>query len=129
MNIKNNGGFTLIELLVTVLLMAVISMITFVSIAGVINKSKSNECNALKNNIENATKEYYSDLRLAEDYHSGGTYTITAQTLVSANYLIDKGAGIAYDKINIEVTLNNDWTITSIVISSNEEIFKDCNNG
>ena len=51
----NRKGFTLIELVATIALLANIAIISFVSINGVIDKSKIDNCKSLVSNIKSAS--------------------------------------------------------------------------
>ena len=123
----NNKGFTLIELLITIALLAVVSVISFVSINAVIEKSRVNECNNLISNIKSAAKEYISDNRYDTNVIYTGIYqyTINANTLITKNYLtgpivnpftkneIQNPADI---QISIELYQNN-YTVKEVTIN------------
>ena len=82
----NNKGFTLIELLVTIMLLSVISVISFVSVNSAIVKSKKKNCESVVTNIKSATMEYVSDHRYDNTF-STGTNNINAKVLVDNKYL------------------------------------------
>ena len=128
----NNKGFTLIELLITILLLAVISVISFVSIYNIIKQSKVNECKALVNNIYSASNEYISDHRYDNTLVvTNNKVSINASTLVNNNYLkgpiynpFDKSV-ISNNNIIISITLNSDYTVSSVDITS-PNVLKNC---
>lgn len=66
----NNKGFTLVELLATIVILAMIGVISFVSINGVIEQNKIKNCENLKNSIKSAAKEYVSDKRYDNSFVS-----------------------------------------------------------
>ena len=59
----NKKGFTLIEMVVTIMLLAIIVLIAFPSINGILDKNKQNNCDSLKRSITEAVKLYVSDNR------------------------------------------------------------------
>ena len=112
----NRKGFTLIELLVTIALLAIIVIISFVSINKVIEQSKVNNCKSLVSSIKSATSEYVSDNRYKRDFikEVGGKtiMKIYATRLVEGNYLsspilnpFDKSE-VEPGKIEILITFN-----------------------
>ena len=116
----NNKGFTLIELLVTIALLAVLSIISFVSINAVIEKSRKNDCNSLKENIKSAAKEYLSDNRYKNNLAMTGS--ISTATLINNNYLTDQITNPFTKKqitgqITIAYTLNANYTVKTITVS------------
>ena len=92
---NNNKGFTLIELITTIALLAVIVLISFVSVNRVIEQSRVNDCNSMAANIKTAAMEYASDNRYNEafvsdtsiDEHNNYIYNMTGDELVNKNYL------------------------------------------
>lgn len=129
----NNKGFTLMELIATIVLLGVLASVSFVSITAVLENSKEKNCVSLVKNLVSAGTEFASDNRYksannAAAYNklheviidTGGVKTakIPLQTLIDYNYLskpiyspYDKSQEIAYDKIEIHVTLNKDYTV------------------
>lgn len=128
----SNKGFTLIELIVTIALLAIILVISFVSITGVINKSKVNDCKALVSNIKNAVKEYVSDNRYS--FASNTNFSLLGDALVNDNYLIGTivnpfdNSEIAPSNISIKVELKDDYTVKNIIIEA-PAILNDCESG
>ena len=61
-------GFTLIELLATIALLAIIVVISFVSINAIIKKNKSKQYNNLLSSIEIAAKQYASDNKYSDKF-------------------------------------------------------------
>ena len=98
----NNKGFTLIELIVTILLVAMISSIAFVSINKSIQKSKQKECLNIKTSIRSAADLYFSDNR----YNSVAN-TVTAQELKEQGYLNIKESYITNPTNKQEVQLSS----------------------
>lgn len=155
MNRINNNGFTLVELIVTIALLAVISIISFVAINGVIEKNKVSNCETLVDNIKMATKEYISDHRYDDDFNKKVEEKLDEDgkkiyvlkdglkviDLISNNYL----TGSIYDpfnskndedianRINVDVTLNNKYLVTGLVVKTIDEELDEhvvnCNNG
>ena len=75
----NKKGFTLVELVATIALLGIIAIISFVSINGVINQSKVDNCKSLVGNIKSAAKEYVSDNRYK--LNSYNDLNITVKTI------------------------------------------------
>ena len=96
----NKKGFTLIELIVTILLVAMISSIAFVSINKSIQKSKQKECLNIKTSIRSAADLYFSDNRY------NPVESVTAQKLKEDGYLNIKESYITnpVNKQNIELS-------------------------
>ncbi len=124
----NRKGFTLIELLVTVALLAIISMISFVSINNAINEGKKKDCKSLVGSIKSATKEYVSDNR----YGALNIANFNAKVLIDNNYLsgpiydpFDKNTKIDASKVTITITLNKDETVKDITIGGTT-VLTDC---
>lgn len=59
----NKKGFTLTELVATIVLLGMISSISFISINKTVEINKDNTCKTLVNNIKAAASEYISDKR------------------------------------------------------------------
>lgn len=128
----NNKGFTLIELIATIALLAVIATISFVAISGVIQSSKTRECETLKGNIESAVRDYASDNRYDKsfinkvvDYKTN----INVQVLLDENYL--KGpiknpytkkdySALELNDINISIVFNRDYTVKDTTVNGIE---------
>lgn len=115
----NNKGFTLIELLITIALLGLILAISFVSINGIIEKSKVKDCDTLLGNIKSATSQYVSDNR----YKNTNLTNITARMLIDNKYLkgeiydpFNKKNNIT-DRITIQIELNSDYTVKNIQVS------------
>lgn len=121
----NNKGFTLIELLATICLLAVIAVISFVSINGVLKKSKVSDCENLISNIKSATKEYVSDNRYSSDFNVDN---ITVDKLNLSGTLINPFTteALRFSDVLIDVTLNDDYTANSITIKNSEGKIVDC---
>ena len=124
----NNKGFTLIELIATIALLSVIVIISFVSINGVIQKSRVNDCQSLRSDIKAAASQYVSNKRYDKSFVSSVTGTsvaINGNKLVSEGYLsspiinpFNKNE-IAVSKIDVYVTLNADYTVKSSKVRVN----------
>lgn len=83
---KNNRGFTFIELLMVMSLIAIISLIIFPSISGMLKEMNKNKKEAFKSDIFLATEAYIqknidSDESLANLKEIGGTVTIDIEKL------------------------------------------------
>lgn len=128
----NNRGFTLIELLVTIILLGIISAISYVSINETIKKSKINDCKNIINNIKSATKEYISDNRYDPSF-ANNDYQKIIKVEDLNNYLNGSivnpftKATIDKDKLTISVELNNNYTFKNIKITYNDNEI-DCEN-
>ena len=84
------------ELIATIALLAVIAMISFVAISGVIKSNNTRECETLKGNIESAARDYASDNRYDKSFING---IVKYETDI-----------VKYEtKINIQVLLNNNY--------------------
>ena len=128
----NKKGFTLIELLAVIVLLAVITSISFVSITAAINKGKESSCKSIQDSIKSAAIEYVSDNRYKSSFTTNGynatakTKTINAETLINNNYLseitnpFNKQKVTDTNSINIKATLNDDFTVKSISITSDD---------
>lgn len=128
----NNKGFTLIELIATIALLAVIATISFVAISGVIQSSKTRECETLKGNIESAVRDYASDNRYDNNFINGVVdykTNISIQVLLDKNYL--KGpiknpytkedyTALELDGISISIEFNSDYTVKDTEVNGIE---------
>ena len=132
----NNKGFTLIELIVTIALLAIILTISFVSITAVINSNKEEQCNNLVNSIKSASEEYVSDNRYNSEFIKSvrnKIITIYGSVLVNNNYLNGSivnpfnNKEIDASSIKLTITLNNDYTVSSISIDE-PAVLKECKN-
>ena len=132
----NNKGFTLIELIVTIALLAIILTISFVSITAVINSNKEEQCNNLVNSIKSASEEYVSDNRYNSEFIKSvrnKSITIDGSYLVNNNYLNGSivnpfnNKEIDASSIKLTITLNNDYTVSSISIDE-PAVLKECKN-
>ena len=132
----NNKGFTLIELIVTIALLAIILTISFVSITAVINSNKEEQCNNLVNSIKSASEEYVSDNRYNSKFIKSvknKSITIDGSYLVNNNYLNGSivnpfnNKEIDASSIKLTITLNNDYTVSSISIDE-PAVLKECKN-
>lgn len=125
-----NKGFTLIELIITIALLAVILVISFVSINKVLEQGRVNDCNSLVGSIKSAVSEYVGDNRynsifvgdIRNHVENNTPYEMAADILVDNNYL---GSPIKnpFDKeeinprdISINVTFNSNYTVKEISI-------------
>lgn len=128
----NNKGFTLIELIATIALLAVIAAISFVAISGVIQSSKTRECETLKGNIESAVRDYASDNRYDKSFINKVVdykININVQVLLDENYL--KGpiknpytkedySALELNDINISIVFNRDYTVKDTTVNGIE---------
>lgn len=126
----NNKGFTLIELLATIVLLAVIATISFVSITTAINKGKVNSCKEIQDSIKSAMTEYVSANRYKSYFTTTGytasprKKTVTAEDLINGHYLseitnpFDNTLVTIPGNISVVAYLNDDNTVKSISISS-----------
>lgn len=72
--IKNSKGFTLIELLATIVILALISTVTVVSVTGSYQKSKEKAEEAFVHQIENHGADYISLYGSGLEYNNYGKY-------------------------------------------------------
>ena len=108
-------GFTLIELITTIALLAVIVVISFVSINKVVEKEKVNSCEVIINNITATTNEYVSDNRYKDEFIKDISYDnkvfIYVNDLIDSNYLTSSlfdpftKKKISTNEVNIDVSL------------------------
>ena len=130
----NNHGFTLIELLATIVLLAVIASISFVSITAAISKGNEKNCNSIKDSIKSATIEYINDNRYKRNFFQESTMTksMNASELINQNYLSTitnpfNKETIDPSTIMIVATLNDDYTVKQISITSSvNDWIEDC---
>ena len=59
----NRKGFTLVEVLAVVVILGIIMLIAIPNVNKLIIRNKKENCEAMKKNIINATKNYFSDYR------------------------------------------------------------------
>lgn len=121
----NNKGFTLIELIATIALLGIIAVISFVSISGVIKKSKVNDCENLVMNIKSAVKEYVSDNR----YSSGfDVSNIKVSDLNLSGSLVNPFTKetLTINDVIIEVTLRSDYTVDTVNIKNSSGNLVEC---
>lgn len=132
----NNKGFTLIELVATIGLLAVVAIISYVSINKVIEESKKNNCEQLVMSIKSAVKEYISDNRYNQEFINSVSisdnqliFSTKASLLINNNYLssplinpFNNKQVLNAESIRIAVKLNSDYSIKN-VSTPNEEIF------
>ncbi len=135
----NNKGFTLIELLVTIALLAVLSIIAFVSVNAMIQKSRVNDCNSLKGSIETAAKEYVSDNRYNNTFINkviGSKVTLNAKELINSKYLTGPIVNPFTKKeltnpqtITVTATLYDNYTVKTVSISGTGDasFINECN--
>ncbi len=132
----NRKGFTLVELIATIVLLGIVASISFVSINGVLEQNKENNCKTVVGNIKSAASEYVSDNRYAKDANGNDVltskdFTITAKTLIDKKYLSSPMYN-PYDKskledadlngITIRIVLNDNYTVKDVTVS--KEILK-----
>ena len=127
----NRKGFTLVELIATIVLLGIVASISFVSINGVLEQNKENNCKTVVGNIKSATSEYVSDNRYVKNALPSKDFTITAKTLIDKKYLSSPMYN-PYDKskledadlesIKIRIVLNDNYTVKNVTVSN--EILK-----
>ena len=105
-------GFTLIELLGVIIILGILSMITFPIILNQIKNAKQGIKDSTKALIIDAAKDYYEDNINNYDMVEGMTYCIDINTLTDNNYLNKK---IKDEKLNdidttqkVKMTYHND---------------------
>lgn len=59
----NDKGFTLVELVVMIAVLAMISIICFISVNDIVEQSRIDNCKSLVNNIKSGAKEFIADNR------------------------------------------------------------------
>lgn len=118
----NKSGFTLIELVATLLLLSVISLISYVSIFNMIKDSNDKECENIKITLTNAAKSYISDNRYSNNTW-GSSLEITAKTLVDNNYITGEITNpytkevINSNTIRIIIDLDSNYTPKKIQVA------------
>ena len=121
----NNKGFTLVELLATIVILAMIGVISFVSINGVIEQNKIKNCENLENSIKSAAKEYVSDKRYDNSFVSsvqdmkvllGGRHLINNKNLSGDVYNPFDNEDNITDKVIVEVELKENYTAKDVDI-------------
>ena len=85
-----NKGFTLIELLGVIMILAILSLITFPPLLDQIKKSKQEIKSSTQELIIDAAKDYYEDNINAYEKVEGMTYCIDINTLTDNGYLNKK---------------------------------------
>ncbi len=92
----NKKGFTLTELLGTIVILAIIALIAFPAVLGLINSSQNESDEAMQSFIISATREYVNDnmddfpkaLSTSTSVRSyGDDGKITVQTLIDEGYI------------------------------------------
>lgn len=120
----NKKGFTLIELILTICILSIIVVISFVSVTNIINSSKDDNCELIRDNIINATKDYISDNRYSGELSK--KMTIKADLLADQLYLNgnikDPYSSDDDNKLNLEdveiiIELNTDYTVDDITVN------------
>ena len=105
-------GFTLIELLGVIIILGILSMITFPIILNQIKNAKQGIKESTKTLIIDAAKDYYEDNTNNYETIEGMTYCIDTKTLIDNNYLNKK---LKDEKLNdidttqkVKMTYHND---------------------
>ena len=120
----NKKGFTLIELILTICILSIIAVISFVSVTNIIKSSKDKNCESIKIDIINATKDYVSDNRYSGDLEL--KMTIKAELLADQLYLngnikdpYSSGDDNKLDLEDVEIIieLNTDYTVDDITVN------------
>ena len=90
MNMKNKG-FTLIELLGTIVILAIIALVAFPAILGLLNNSQNKSDSATQNLVISAAREYVNDninsFPKTLKNKPQKTYCIKNQTLIDEGYI------------------------------------------
>ena len=114
---SKKGGFTLVELLATVTLLAIIAMISFVSINAVIKNNKKTQYDNLKKSIRVAVRDYVSDNKYKGEFEN----PVNLKTLVDSGYLtgpvIDPYTNKEienYSSIKVTITLDGNGNVSKI---------------
>lgn len=118
----NKKGFTLIELILTICILSIIVVISFVSVTNIINSSKDDNCELIRDNIINATKDYISDNRYSGELSK--KMTIKADLLVAFPMYLDGNIKDPYDNdknidfknVDITIELYDDYTVKDIIV-------------
>ena len=107
------------ELVVTIALLAIVSMISFVSINEVIKNNKIEQCNNLISSIEAAIKEYVSDNRYKNlDIDNFDTSLLNGYLTMPIINPYNKEE-IELSDISTYIKLNDDRTVKSVDIKIN----------
>lgn len=82
-------GFTLIELIAVIVILALIALVVFPAINGVLKDSRENAYDSQISIIEKAAKEYYLENYKELPEENGCTY-VSIETLISKGYISDE---------------------------------------
>ena len=83
----NNKGFTLIELVGTIVILAVIALLAFPALMGMLNNGQNQVDDSVKSVLESAAEGYVNDH--IDDYPKNGTQlnSVSVCTLVDEQYI------------------------------------------
>lgn len=109
-----NKGLTLIELLAVLIVIAILGTITFVSVLSKIEDTNKKSEKLLISSIENSAELYILENRYN---YSEGTFTITVQNLIDAEYLRKDNLKNPLTKENIDTS-----TLINITIEKNNKL-------
>lgn len=118
-------GFTLAELLGVIVLLSIITLISFPPIVNQIKSAKEDISDATKTVIFNSAKLYVNEEPNSYPIKPGDTYCITLQTLVNKAYLkvpiedIQTGKEIELSRVVKYQVLENQKIVLSLVKPKN----------
>ena len=87
----DNKGFTLVEVIAVVVILSVLSLLIVPSISGLLNRSKDNSYNDLKNSIKLSCEQYINDNRYNINIGSCNNKGICDVSNVSVSFLVENG--------------------------------------
>lgn len=106
MNKINKKGFTLIETLMVIALIGMISLILVPNVINIINKNKVKSCENQKKNIISATKIYVNENKYDLGFTCGSKKNIEVQDLIDAGKLSSDMNDESLPNKLVEVTFN-----------------------
>ena len=122
-----NRGFTLAELISIIIILSVITILSFSSMTKTLKKTTVKELESFKDQIKNASSIYIESN--INDYFNGiNEETFSLETLINNKYLSDEisnPSNCDNTNIVIKATKNIDYTISYQVYCNNNETLEE----